>query len=110
MLFQRHQPELRPLPRPVQRGPYAADYQVVVDDAAIGDVRRSDAGYVAFDHARGVWVGPFKKIDELARFFQSRPGEIERRNPRWEGRPNVTVLTRWGRAWWWTHAKRWIGL
>jgi hypothetical protein len=110
MLFDRSRPELRALPRPVRRGAYAADYQVVIDDAALGDVRKSNAGYAAFDHTRGVWVGPFKKLDHLVKFFRSRPGEFRRRHPRWKGRPNVVVLTRWGRAWWWSNLKRWTGL
>jgi len=108
MLF-RKRPGLRPHPRPVKRGPYEAEYQLVVDDAALGDVRQSATGYVAFDHARGVWVGPFKKIDQLAKFFRSRPGVFRRAHPRWKERPTITVISRWGRAWWLMNIKRWFG-
>jgi len=109
MLFYRTHAALRLLPRPIKRGPFEAQYQLVVNDTTLGDVRQSGSGYVAFDHARGVWVGPFKRVEALVRFFRSRPGVFKRAHPRWKDRPNVTVVSRWGRAWWLMNVRRWLG-
>jgi hypothetical protein len=62
-------PELEPIARPPRRGPYQAEYRVRAHGMCLGEVRTGPFGYLAYDEATGRWVGPFKRLRDVSRFF-----------------------------------------
>ena len=88
--------ELQALPRPVQRGAQQSDKLLLLGGRPLGEVNDTGRGFMAFDEPRGVWVGPFKRIGDLARFFLG-PEEPQAPRP-----PPVVVgvPTKKGRTFW----------
>lgn len=93
-----HTIELQPLPKPRARGGLDAQYLLFLDGRVLGELNESSHGYMAFDDGRGVWVGPFKRLSDAARFFRppaAAPADL--------ARPVIGIPTTKGLAFWSMH-------
>jgi hypothetical protein len=72
--------ELKEQARPVRHGECEAEHVLLLGGRALGEVHQSGRGYLAYDEARAAWVGPYKRLADLARFFLG-PDEAEAARP-----------------------------
>jgi hypothetical protein len=92
--------ELQALTRPVRRAGHLADHRLLLDGKALGEVMKTGRGYLAFDESHAAWVGPFKRLSDLARVFTEPAGGRAA-----EARPVIAIPTTKGRVFWSMHVE-----
>ena len=90
--------ELKAMAQPILRAGLPAGHRLLLDGRVLGEVNQSARGCMAYDDARGVWVGPFKRLSDLARFFLKASGGEPARS-----HPVIGVPTTKGRVFWSMH-------
>jgi hypothetical protein len=87
--------DLQEMTRPLRRAGMLVSHRLVLGGRMLGEVCETGRGLMAFDDARAVWVGPYKRLIDLARFFlPDDPGE-PRPQPVVVGIPTTKGRTFW---------------